>query len=183
MVLGPGALIPGEVLRGKFAQERRLAGFAHPVRSSGAFVLAPGKGLIWRVEAPFSVLTVISPAGLTQRIGGEETLRLSAERIPFLAQLAQMLAGALGQDWTALDKLFARRQSGTAEAWEMELTPRAAAEGMPFSRITVRGGALVEQVEMLRPNGDAEGVRFFDQAHTRGPLSAEELAAIDAVGA
>ena len=180
VLAGPGVLVPGEVLRGRFEQERRLAGFAHVVRASGRFVLAPGRGLIWQVEAPFAVRTVITPAGLVQQVEGEEALRLSAERLPFLTQLSQMLAGALGQDWGALDAVFERRQSGTAQAWEMELTPRAGAgAGMPFSRILVRGGALVESVQMQRPNGDAESVRFLEQNRVLGALSAEEQALID----
>ena len=53
----------GQVLRGHFVQERHLKGFNAPLRTEGSFVLAPGKGLIWRAEKPFAVTTVITAAG------------------------------------------------------------------------------------------------------------------------
>jgi len=94
---GPeGGLQAGQVLRGRFVQERHLQGFNAPLRSEGRFVLAAGKGLIWRAEKPFAVTTAISPAGLAQEVGGNETMRLPSSRLPFLSRLYDMLGGALG---------------------------------------------------------------------------------------
>jgi hypothetical protein len=112
---GPIPLRPGEVLRGRFEQQRHLAGFTSVLRSEGHFVLAPGCGLIWQAETPFAVRTVITPGGLTQRIGDEETLRLSTDRVPFLAHLSDMLTGTLAHEWHALEQDFAIARSGDAE--------------------------------------------------------------------
>jgi hypothetical protein len=173
---GPVPLRPGDVLRGHFVQERHLSGFAGALRSEGHFVLAPGRGLIWQAETPFAVRTVITPAGLTQRVGEEETLHLSAARIPFLARLADMLTGTLAGDWRALEQDFTLSRSGEAAAWQVVLTPRRAPDPttMPFARIVVTGGALVDSVEMSRPGGDTDTVRFTDQAVSRAPLSEDE---------
>jgi hypothetical protein len=173
---GPTPLSPGEVLRGRFVQERHLAGFARVFRTEGRFVLAPGRGLIWQAETPFAVRTVITATGMTQRIGEEETLRLSAARIPFLARLSAMLAGTLTRDWSTMERDFVLSRSGDAAEWEVILTPRRAPDPatMPFERITVRGGRLVEWVEMARSGGDTDTVRFAEQTLSRGPLTAEE---------
>jgi hypothetical protein len=182
--IGPLALQPGEVLRGGFVQERRLTGFAGVLRSEGRFVLAPGRGLIWQAETPFAVRTVITPAGLTQRIGEEETLRLSAARIPFLARLAEMLTGTLARDWRALEQDFSLARSGDAAAWQVVLTPRRPPDpaAMPFERIVVSGGRLVDMVEMARPGGDADTVRFRDQTVARGGLDEAERRLLDSNG-
>ncbi len=182
--IGPTPLQPGEVLRGRFVQERRLSGFAGVLRTEGQFTLAPGHGLIWQAETPFAVRTVITPAGLTQRIGEEETLRLSAGQVPFLARLADMLTGTLARDWRALEPDFTLARSGDAAAWQVVLTPRRAPDpaGMPFARITVAGGQLVETVEMARPGGDSDTVRFHDQTVTRGTLRADERRLLDSNG-
>ena len=182
--IGPVALQPGEVLRGGFVQERRLAGFTGVLRSEGRFVLAPGRGLIWQAETPFAVRTVITKAGLTQRIGEADTLRLSAARIPFLARLADMLSGTLARDWRALEQDFSLSRSGDAAAWQVVLTPRRPADpaGMPFERIAVSGGRLVDTVDMTRPGGDADTVRFHDQTVGRAALSEDERRLLDSNG-
>ena len=178
---GPTPLRPGEVLRGRFVQERHLSGFSSVLRTEGHFVLAPGQGLIWQAETPFAVRTVITQAGLTQRIGEEETLRLSTDRIPFLARLSDMLTGTLAHDWRAMEQDFIPAWSGDVVAWRVVLTPRRPPElvGMPFERIIVAGGRLVETVEMLRPGGDSDVVHFGDQVVTRGKLSLDEQRLLD----
>src|SRR5215475_1777275 len=60
-VEGTARLREGQILRGHFEQERHLEGFQAPVKSTGTFLLVPGRGLVWRTEAPFAVTTVISP--------------------------------------------------------------------------------------------------------------------------
>src|SRR5262245_58062566 len=47
-------LAPGQILRGRFEQQRFLQGFQAPLKSSGTFVLSPGLGLIWKTEQPFA---------------------------------------------------------------------------------------------------------------------------------
>ena len=107
------ALSAGQVLRGRFVQERHLHGFDAPLRTEGRFVLAPGRGLIWRAETPFAITTVITTAGLVQDVDGTETMRLPAARLPFLGRLYGMLSGALSGDWRGLEPDFVVVRSGT----------------------------------------------------------------------
>ena len=61
-------LAGGEVLRGRFTQQRFLQGFNAPLTSSGSFIVAPGRGIVWRGETPFAIVTVMGPGGLVQRV-------------------------------------------------------------------------------------------------------------------
>lgn len=174
-----GRLGAGHVLRGRFVQTRRLQGFTRPLVTEGRFVLSPDLGLIWRAETPFAVTTVMSPAGLVQEMQGNETFRLASDRIPFLSRLYAMLGGALSGDWSALDADFTVARSGDAGAWQATLTPRAApSQTMPFQSIETHGGCFVDTVELLKPGGDSDTLRFLDQAVTTGPLSADEVTAL-----
>ena len=176
----PG-LAAGQVLRGRFVQERHLKGFNAPLRSEGHFVLAPGKGLIWRAEKPFAVTTAITAAGLVQQAGGAETMRLPSSRLPFLARLYDMLGGALAGDWRALAGDFTVARSGDDKRWQVSLVPRNSDDlAMPFRSIAVAGDRFVEQVEMTKPDGDTDDLTFFDQ--TLSSLAADDVAALDAVG-
>ena len=174
-----GRLDHGQILRGRFVQTRTLQGFTRPLVSEGHFVLAPGRGLIWRAETPFAVTTLISSAGIVQQMQGSETLRLPASRMPMLGRLYDMLGGAMSGDWQALEGDFSVERSGDTASWQVTLTPRHAdAVGMPFSAIQATGGCLVEAVVLLKPGGDADRLRFVDQALTTGPLAADEDAAL-----
>src|SRR5690348_14649300 len=76
------SLLPGETLEGSFVQERHLKGFAAPLRSEGRFVLAAGKGLVWRGEKPIETAVAITPAGILQVVDAQQ-VRIPASRVPF----------------------------------------------------------------------------------------------------
>lgn len=173
----------GQVLRGRFVQERHLRGFDAPLRSEGSFVLMPGQGLIWRVETPFAITTVITVAGLVQDIDGAETLRLPATRLPFLPRLYSMLSGALSGDWQTVEPDFTIARSGSDARWQVDLTPRRPdAIGLPLRGIAVTGSRFVDRVRIDRPDGDFEQLMFLDQTLSPAPLGAEEAAALASIG-
>jgi len=174
------SLQAGQVLRGRFIQERHLQGFSAPLRSEGHFILAAGKGLIWLAEKPFIVATVISPAGLVQQVGGNETMRLPSSRLPFLSRLYDMLGGALGGDWDSLARDFTVEKSGAAKSWQVVLTPRVTPDlmSMPFASIAANGSRFVDLVRISKADGDYDTLTFLDQALSNNPLSPEESAAL-----
>jgi hypothetical protein len=173
----PATLRAGEVLRGHFVQERFLAGFDRPVRSEGSFVLAPGHGLIWRGEKPFPVVTVITPAGMAQSMGGKETMRLAAAKMPFLARLHDVMTGAMAGDFHALDGEF----SVSREGGRITLVPRRADMAQPVKAIVARLDRFVEEVDVQKPEGDRDHLVFSRQSVGTGPLSEDEAAAFAAV--
>ena len=168
----PAMLAEGDVLRGRFVQERHMQGFARPIVSEGTFVVAPGRGLIWAAQSPFPVTTVVTPAGLSQRVDGAETTRLAAARLPFLARLYDMLAGALSGDWSRLEGVFAVSRDGA----RVTLTPRRADDpaAQQIARIGARLGRYVEMVEIEKPNGDLDRLTFREQVLNARPLDAAE---------
>jgi hypothetical protein len=172
----------GQVLRGRFVQERHLKGFNAPLVTEGHFALVPGRGLIWQAETPFAVTTVITAAGLVQSVGGAETMRLPSARLPFLSRLYDMLSGVLAGDWRAIETDFAATRSGESGAWRMELIPRQVPDqvAMPFRSITAKGGRFLEEVTLAKADGDDfDRLRFLDQVLSADPLSAAESAALD----
>lgn len=164
----------GDVLQGRFVQERHLKGFAQPVRSEGTFVVAPGRGLIWRAETPFPVTTAVTPAGLVQSVDGTETARLASSRLPFLARLYDMMAGALAGDWRALERAF----TVTKKPGAVSLTPKSLDDpaAQQIAAIHARLGRFVEEVEILRPSGDRDRLLFADQILNTRPLTPDEAA-------
>jgi hypothetical protein len=171
----PRPLVAGEVLRGRFVQERHLRGFAAPLRSEGHFVVVAGAGLVWRGEVPLATTVVITPRGILQVIDESQTVRLPASRIPIVARLFDMMSGALSGDLSAMERDFIAERSADAEGWRLMLKPRAAGDpAMPIESIALKGRSFVDEVEIRKAGGDSERLNFLDQTVTPGPLDAEE---------
>ena len=167
------ALGDSEMLRGRFLQQRFLQGFNAPLTSSGSFILAPNRGLIWRGETPFALLTVMGPGGLVQRVVGGATTRYPASKLPLLAQLFEVFSAALGGDWAKLLGIFDIQKTGTTQSWQVMLTPRRTDGGMPLQSIAVQGGRYVNSVVVTRANGDRDHIEFSQQVASRDPIDSE----------
>jgi len=168
-------LAEGQVLRGRFEQLRFLQGFQAPLKSSGTFVLAPGLGLIWKTEAPFALTTVMSPAGLVQEVGGRETMRIPSARMPFMSKLYAMLGGALTGDWEGLSSAFNITHKADSKGWRLKLEPiRADDPAMPIRAIDVHGSRFLEDVDVIKLNGDRDRLIFLNQKLERASPTPEE---------
>jgi Outer membrane lipoprotein carrier protein LolA-like len=169
-------LAAGQTLHGRFFQQRQLKGLTSTLRSEGSFVLAPGKGLIWRIEQPIQTLTVITPAGIRQIINGSEVQHIEAAGVPFIAHFYGMLNGALMGDWSEMRHDFAVKTSGDHQAWRTVLTPLHPDDPIAgaLASIVVAGGKMVDSVDINRTNGDSEHMAFLDQSVSSAPLSGED---------
>ena len=174
-------LASGEVLRGRFTQQRFLQGFNAPLTSTGSFILAPGRGVLWRAEAPFALITAMGPGGIVQRIGGGATTHYPASRLPAIVRLYEIFGAALSGDWQKLAAVFDVRREGTDKDWTVTLRPlRAGNDGLPLRHVVVRGSCYVDSVEVVRTNGDWDRIEFSQQAPSRAPLDAETSELLDA---
>jgi hypothetical protein len=180
-VEGTIRLQEGQILRGRFEQERYLQGFQTPLKSTGTFLLVPGRGLLWRTEQPFAVATVIGPAGLMQEVRGRETTRISAAKLPFMSKLYAMLSGTMTGDWSALASAFKVVRTPDVKGWKLELTPLKADDpNLPIQSIRARGGRLLAEIELLKPHGDRDRLEFLDQKIETAQPTAQEAALLEA---
>lgn len=171
----PEQLSPGQVLRGQFVQERKMEGFAAPLKTMGDFVLAPGRGLIWEAKEPFAMTTVMTADGISQQNGGVEMLNLPSSKAPFLAQLYNILGGALAGDTRTLEKHFDVVQSKSAKGWQLALTPRhGAGADLAIQQIQIDGTRFVDHVIIHKVGGDRDELTFIGQSLDSSPLSAAE---------
>jgi hypothetical protein len=180
----PERIAPGQVLRGQFVQEREMQGFSAALKTTGDFVLAPGAGLIWQAKEPFAVTTVMTANGVSQQNGDVQMLNLPASKAPFLAQLYNILGGALAGDPQSLERHFDVKRSEGADGWRLVLTPKAqgASGTMPVREIEITGHRFVDQVVIQKDSSDRDQLTFIGQSLDRGPLDAEETKLLTRVG-
>jgi hypothetical protein len=180
-VEGTTRLLEGQILRGRFEQERHLDGFQTPLKSTGTFLLVPGRGLVWRTEEPFAVTTVISPAGMMQEVRGRETMRMPAAKLPFMSKLYEMLSGTMTGDWSALASAFKVVHTPEAKGWSLQLIPLKADDpNLPIQSIQARGGRLLDQIELVKPHGDRDRLVFLKQKIETARPAAQEAALLEA---
>ena len=175
LTIGP-SLAPDQTLHGRFVQARNLKGIESTLKSDGTFVLAPGRGLIWRTEDPIHTITVITPAGIRQIVDGSEVQRIEAAKVPFIAHFYDMLNGALMGNWTAMRHDFSVETTENRDAWRTLLTPLRPTDpiGGMLASIVITGSKMVDGVEIRRTNGDSERIAFLDQSISSIALSGED---------
>lgn len=169
-------LAPGVTLYGRFVQERHLNGLTAPLKTTGDFVVAPSLGIIWRSLDPVASVTVITPQGIRRLVDGKEVQRISSARFPAFAKLYDALDRAMIGDWSALAKDFTIACTGDHKAWRVVLKP-IRSEGPLRARlawILLTGGGRIDQVDIMRANGDSEDVEFLNQVVANTQLSASD---------
>ncbi len=174
--IGTRIVAVGQDLRGRFVQDRQLAGFTKPLRSEGSFVLVPGTGLIWSGQKPFSNVTVITSNGILQLAGGQVAMRLQASRVPGLSHLYEILGAAVSGDVKPLRQTFTVMQSGNPAQWRLVLTPlhSESAAVAQLKSLTLTGGQFVDAIEIDKGGGDVDRISFLDQHVEASHLTGDE---------
>lgn len=148
-----------EVVRGNFVQEKYLRALSQPLVSTGSFVLARDRGLLWLLRQPVQQDYRISSSGIAQR--NDDKWQQSAQQGPAARQNDLFLAVLRG-DTEALQRDFHLELSGTSQAWTLTLTPRAKLLGQIFTRILIQGSVTAERIELLETQGDSTLILLND---------------------
>jgi hypothetical protein len=168
------------VLRGRFEQDKRIAGFTQVLHSRGEFLLAAGSGVIWTTREPFAAELRLSRDALVSTQDGAVVMSLDAAREPGLRAINQLLFALLAGDVATLARQFRVDGAVTAERWSLTLVPLDPGMAKVLTKIALAGDRLVESVELDEANGDHTRIRFLEQSSTPAALTAAERARFDA---
>ena len=149
------SLKTARAIRGRFVQQRHLAGLVKPLESSGTFLFAREAGIEWHTLVPFDSQFLLTDAGITQRDEGGESLRIEATEQPALTVVSRVFFALFSLDFDALSHDFDMRGGRGARGWQIELTPRSEALRKVFRRALLTGDAAVERVVLEEGSGDA----------------------------
>ncbi len=173
----------GEVVRGTFTQTKHLAELEQPLLSTGRFVVARDRGLIWHIEQPVSAELIMTRERMVQRSDGHEVARISAQEQPALGVVAAVLLAVFQADMDRLRQYFdIETQTREGGAWAMQLRPVASGVREFIEGVRIEGAANIERIEIRQAGGD----RSIIELRTASPdpetaaLSAEEQAKLSA---
>ena len=172
-----------QILRGEYTQQRTLKGLAKPFHSAGRFVLAGDRGLIWQALSPFAATTILTDAGITQKMANTPPLKISAAQAPFLQNFRHVLRASLSGQFDLLSGQFhVDKTVGDDGIWRAVLTPGDAA-ALPITRLEITGrSGDVQSILLVRANGDRDLIQLAKHERHGGPLSPDEAALLAASG-
>ena len=159
-----------EVVRGSFIQEKHLRALPQPLTSRGHFVLAKDHGLLWLLERPLQQDYRIDVQGIARR--SEQGWQFVAQQSA-TAQQNRLFLAVLKGDSSGLRQDFELSLSGTAEAWQLDLTPRSVLLKQVFKAIVINGGELVQRIELQETQGDSTVLRLEDSQADQSLSDAE----------
>ncbi|WP_455288756.1 outer membrane lipoprotein carrier protein LolA [Cupriavidus necator] len=169
-------LADAPVIRGRFEQQRQLAGFTNPLVSRGDFVLARERGLAWATREPIVSSLLVSPTQLVVRgADGQVQQRLAADEQPAMRVVGESMIAVLRGDLSALSKRFAlEAKLAGKDGWALTLTPTDSGIRRAFARIELSGDRFVRSIRLEEAGGDATQIRLLE------PVAAPKLSAAEA---
>ncbi|WP_240979988.1 LolA family protein [Ramlibacter agri] len=144
------------VVRGVFEQRKTVKGFRNPLVSTGDFVVARDRGVVWRTLQPFaSTLVVTRDRVLARGADGSVARRLSASEEPAVRAISETLFGVMAADLQALAQRFTiEGELVGREGWKLALLPRDAALARWVQRVELEGEHFLRGVKLAEGSGD-----------------------------
>lgn len=148
-------------VRGTFEQLKTVKGFKQPLRSSGDFVVARGKGIVWHVLRPYESLLVVKPDSLQSRgSDGKVTLQMRAQDEPVLRTVNAMLFAVMSADLAELTQHFEVTGQVAAKGWSLHLVPRDPTLAQWLTAVDLQGNQFVQEVKLQEARGDSSVIRI-----------------------
>ena len=161
----------------RFRQTQTLSALRTPVNSSGSLLFFREKGVVWTTTSPIEQTFVITDAGVkawhAQSRGNEGGDAGSKEggngggktsrSIKGVAQVARMMQAMLSGDLSALYSQFDVRAGGTADAWQMDLSPNQPQLAQVIKSVRLRGGAFLDDIRITFSRGDVTDIALSQQ--------------------
>ncbi|UOV05384.1 outer membrane lipoprotein carrier protein LolA [Pseudoxanthomonas sp. F37] len=169
------------LLRGEFSQEKQVAGFRNPLRSSGRFLLARDKGVLWTTLVPFPSETVITQDRiLSRQRDGSRRVEVDGRQQPGLRNVNAMMFALMSGDTKALTAAFeVKEEAADGKGWRMTLSPRSRQLAQAFTSVRLAGDRYVREVELREANGDVTRLHFKAMSEAPATLTRDEAARFD----
>lgn len=143
-----------EWLRGDFTQTKKVLGFAKPLVSRGDFVLARGRGVLWRTAKPFASELRLTRDEIRATQGGQTSMRLDAAREPAVRLINTLMFSLLDGDVSGLAEHFELAGTVREAAWQLTLVPRPGPLQQVLKKVELEGDAFVRRIRLQEANGD-----------------------------
>jgi hypothetical protein len=158
-----------EWLRGEFMQTKKVPGFAKPLVSRGDFVLARGRGVLWRTTQPFASELRLTRDEIRATQGGQTALRLDASREPAVRLINTLMFALLDGDVSGLAGVFELGGAVKGASWQLALLPRPGPLQQVLKKVELEGDGFVRRIRLFEANGDESLIQLANQRGDGAP--------------
>lgn len=152
-----------EWLRGEFTQTKKVPGFAKPLVSTGNFVAARGRGVLWRTLKPFASELRLTQNEIRATQGGQTAMRLDAAREPAVRLITTLMFSLLNGDVSGLADVFEVTGSTKGASWQLSLAPKPGALQQVLKKVELEGDGFVRRIQLFEANGDESLIQLTGQ--------------------
>lgn len=160
-----------EWLRGEFTQTKKVPGFSKPLVSSGNFVAARGRGVLWRTLKPFASELRLTQNEIRASQGGQTSMRLDASREPAVRLITTLMFALLNGDVSSLAELFELNGSAQGASWQLSLVPKRGPLQQVLKKVEVTGDGFVRRIQLFEANGDESLIQILNPRTEGAPES------------
>jgi outer membrane lipoprotein-sorting protein len=160
-------------LHGEFELHKEVPGFKKPLVSRGEFVVARGKGVLWRTKQPFASELRLTRDQVRASQNGVTSFQLDASREPALRTINTLMFALFNGDMASLAELFTLQAQLQPRTWQLTLTPRQPALQQFLQRIELEGDAFVRRIVIAETSGDRSSIAFSNLRADAAPGAGE----------
>jgi outer membrane lipoprotein-sorting protein len=148
-------------VRAHFTQTQTLSAMKQPLVSTGTLMFLRDRGVIWRIDTPYTATWVITDAGVTTLDANGKPIRTkSAQGVRGVAQVSNMMRAMLGGDLSALYSRFDVDARGSSSDWTLALKPNQPQLAQALKGLDMKGGAFLRSLQIDAANGDITRIEF-----------------------
>lgn len=138
-----------------FVEKKYIGIFDRPIVSTGDLSFVAPDRLEKRTLTPKPESLVLNGDILTIDRPGKRQMRVSLEEHPEVSAFVESIRGTLAGDLSLLQTFYTLQLTGSAEEWQLALTPKQQRLSRIFSRICIGGShADVKTIELDERDGD-----------------------------
>jgi hypothetical protein len=138
-----------------FVEKKYISIIDRPIESSGELAFTAPDKLEKRTLKPKPEALILEGDKLTIDQPGKRHLTVGLQDHPEVAAFVESIRATLAGDRSALEKFYALELTGSAEQWQLVLTPRQERMLKIISRIRIGGAyADVKNIDFFQGDGD-----------------------------
>lgn len=159
--------------RGDFVQEKHIPAIGRSLTSSGAFLIAADRGIIWQTEKPYPSIMVVGRSHVSQGPEAKSLSRMDTGNNRLFMEFSQAISAAFSGDVQKIQDSFHVDFSRKGSNWSLQLEPRERTVAQLIQSIQLGGSAVLEEVTMTEQNGSTITYRFSNHQFSQEPTQDE----------